>query len=88
MFEVEFLFASYKGNSNVCLGLEIEMPKRSRMLRIVVVCRSWEWALAPIDTGDVIRELGDVGMGYHSPDIMSDEMNLVLDANMLCDQLV
>lgn len=44
--------------------------------------------LPPIDTSEVIRELGDVGMGYHSPDIMSNEMSLVLDANMLCDQLV
>lgn len=55
----------------------------SRVLRGVEVGE-----LAPIDTGEVIRELGDVGMGYHSLDIMSNEVNLVLDANMLCDQLV
>ncbi len=88
MLEVELLFAGYKGDGDIGLGLKIKVPKRGSMLVVLVEFGAGEWTLAPDDAGNFGGELSHVRMGDHSPNIVPNDMDRLFDAYMLRHQLV
>lgn len=88
MFQVDLLFARYKRDGDVGLGLKIEVPEGSGVFVVFVKFGAGEWTLAPDDAGDVGGELGYIRMGDHSPNIMPHDMDRLFDAHMLRHQFV
>lgn len=88
VFQVHLLSTSYEGDGHVGLSLEVPVPEGRTVFVIFVELRTGEQTLAPYHAGDVGGELGNVGVGDHSPNVGSDDVYGLLDAHVLRHQFV
>ena len=68
--------------------MEGEVPERGRVLRGVVVLGPRQGAFPPRDGGDVLGELYHVGVGQHAAGVVAHQMDGLLDAEMVGDEVV
>ena len=88
MFQIHFLLPRHERDSDIGLGLEIKVPEGRGVLVIFIERGSREWTLAPNHARDTRRELSDVGMGNHTADIVTHDMNGLSDADVLGDEFI
>ena len=68
--------------------MKVEVPHRCSMLDFFITSSAGERALSPCNRSYVFGELCNICMSDHASDIVSDNVNGILNMQMFCDEAV